>query len=82
MKTLNEIIAELKAENPTLRSGNEEDGYTDLSSAEYEATIQEWANNILDLANKEAEAQVAKDAALAKLTALGLTADDLVALGL
>ena len=82
MMTKNEVITQLKVEYPTLRIGDEDRGYTDLDAEAYDATLAEWADNILEQANKEAEIQAAKDAALAKLTALGLTADDLVALGL
>ena len=77
-------IAALKLEYPTLRSGSDEVGYTDLTDAEYETTIEAWADAILA---KEAKAQAAlnaiaaKEAALAKLTALGLDIDDLKSLG-
>jgi hypothetical protein len=90
MTTLNEMIEIIKAENPNgLRSGNDADGYVDFTPAEYEATIAEWAENRLAKQAKiaaekikEEEAKAAKEAAEAKLEALGLTADDLKALGL
>ena len=82
MKTKEQLIIELIAKNPTLRKGSEELGYEDLDQQEYESVISDWANNILDQQTKEAETKAAQDAALAKLTALGLTADDLAALGL
>lgn len=82
MKTLEEIVLELKAENPTLRSGNDEDGYTDLNPEEYEAQIKQWADNLLATQTAAAEAEAAKTAAEAKLVALGLTPEDLKALGL
>jgi len=50
-----------------------------ISKAEFEAgfaQLDAWK------AQKQAEIQAAKDAAQAKLTALGLTTDDLKALGL
>ena len=87
MTTLNEMIEIIKAENPNgLRIGDNEAGYTDLSAADYEATITEWANNRLakqakvasDLAEAEALAQAKLDA-VDKLTALGI---DPKALGL
>jgi hypothetical protein len=87
MTTLNEMIEIIKAENPNgLRIGNDETGYTDLSAADYEATIAEWAGNRLakqakvaaDLAEARALAQ-AKLEAVDKLTALGI---DPKALGL
>jgi len=80
--TKNEIIEQLKAEYPTLRTGDEESGYTDLSAEDYEATIAQWAENLLAIEAETLAAEAAKAAAQAKLTALGLTADDLKALGL
>jgi len=85
MKTKEELIAELKAEYPTLRTGSDEDGYVDLTPAEYEATIAERADNLLAdeaKATELAKTETDKAAAQAKLAALGLTADDLKALGL
>ena len=70
------MIAILKAENPTLKIGNDEDGYTELKSADYEAQIAEWADNRL---RKEAEATQEKADAKAKaaiLTKLGITAEE------
>jgi len=82
MKTKTQIIAELKAENPTVRTGSDEAGYVDLTVEDYEATIAKWADNMLADLEQEAEAKAAKAAAQAKLAALGLTVDDLKALGL
>ena len=84
-----EEIKRLKIEYPTLKSGNDQDGYIDLYAADYEATIDLWADNII--AAREAEAKAEAEAAAllmdqknatAKLEALGLTANDLKALGL
>ena len=82
MATRAEIIADFKKEYPTIRSGSDELGYTDLSPEEYEATINSWADNVIKKAQAVADKEAAKAAAEAKLTALGLTADDLKALGL
>jgi hypothetical protein len=80
MTTLNEMIQIIKAENPNgLRLGSDETGYTDLTPAEYEAQIVEWASNRLA---KEAEDGKAESAKAALLDKLGITADDLKALGL
>ena len=82
MKTKLEIIAELKVEYPTLRSGDDQQGYTDLSAADYEATIEAWADNLLREQTELAEAEAiatAKLDAVDKLTALGI---DPKALGL
>lgn len=82
MKTKIEIIAELKTQYPTLKSGSDETGYTDLSPNNYAATIELWADNQLAEDAKAAEAEAianAKTDAIAKLTALGI---DPKALGL
>ena len=42
-----QIVTKLKTENPTLKVGDDERGYTELSKAEYESTISEWADNEL-----------------------------------
>jgi hypothetical protein len=85
MTTKQEMIKIIKAESPTLRLGNDDSGYTELSADEYETKIAEWADARLakeaEAAEAEAKAQ-AKAAAQAKLAALGLTVEDLQALGL
>jgi hypothetical protein len=83
MTTKNQMIQIIRAENPNgLKEGNDEQGYVDLTPAEYEERIAEWAENRLSKLAKIAEAEEAKTTAQAKLAALGLTADDLKALGL
>ena len=82
MTTKIEAIAALKLEYPTLKSGSDETGYTDLSLTDYEATIEAWADNQLSEEAKAAEAEAiatAKAEAVDKLTALGI---DPKALGL
>lgn len=73
MKTKLEIIAELKAQYPTLRSGNDEQGYEDLTADDYEATIQRWADN--QFAEQNAIAQEAAQKA-ALLDRLGITEEE------
>ena len=74
MTTLNEMIEIIKAENPNgLRIGDDDSGYTDLSAAETEAQIAEWAANRLAKETRIAEAEAARGALLAKL---GITADE------
>ena len=76
MTTKSEKIAELKLLHPTLRKGSDEEGYTDLSSAEYKIIIEEWADNLLQQEAKEqeeAKALADKQTILAKI---GLTADE------
>ena len=82
MTTKAQAIATLKLEYPTLKSGSDETGYTDLSPTDYETTIESWADNQLAEEAKAAEAEAiatAKTDAIAKLTALGI---DPKALGL
>ena len=71
-----EAIAALKLKYPTLRSGDDERGYEDLSPADYEATIEDWADNQLAEEAKAAEAEQAETDKAALLTRLGLTADE------
>jgi hypothetical protein len=74
MTTLNEMIEIIRAENPNgLRIGDDDTGYTDLSEAETEAQIAEWAANRLAKETRIAEAEAARAALLAKL---GITADE------
>jgi hypothetical protein len=89
MTSLVDKIAELKQEYPTLRKGSDENGYIELDSAEYEATIKQWAEiQMAELEEEKAkalaeqEAKIKRQNALAKLAALGLEPDDLTALGL
>ena len=89
MTTKAQVITTLKEEYPTIQIGSDQIGYTELTPAEYEAQISEWADTLLAkqeaqaLADEEkAEAEAAKAIATAKLEALGLDIDDLTALGL
>jgi len=83
--TKQEMITELKKQYPTLKTGDDENGYIVLTSEEYEETISKWADAELAkiAAETEAELKAAKKAeAEAKLAALGLDSDDLKVLGL
>jgi hypothetical protein len=87
--TIEEKISELKLQHPTIRVGSDESGYEELTDSDYDKTIKEWAKIELDKesaitaqAKIEKDAAEAKAAAEAKLAALGLTSDDLKALGL
>jgi hypothetical protein len=76
MTTKTEKIAALKLEYPTLRTGSDEHGYTELNAADYEATISQWADSQLaDEAIASATKQAVTDKA-ALLAKLGLTADE------
>jgi len=75
MTTLNEMIEILKTENPTLQVGDDEQGYTKLTDAEYDAQIADWAKAKLAKEGKLAEAEAltqSKIEAVEKLTALGI----------
>lgn len=82
MTTKLEIIAELKTQYPTLRAGDDEQGYTDLSPADYEATIEGWADNVLAKEAAELEAAKPLTAAEKLFNATGLTVAEYKALGL
>jgi len=78
--TRDQVIAELKEKNPTMRSGNDTDGYIDFTPEEYEAQINEWANYIIaetksKKETEKAEAEAASNKA-ALLTKLGITAEE------
>ena len=80
MSTLKEMIEIIKAENPTLQVGDDEQGYTQLNAADYEAQITEWAENRLaknaKIAADEAAATQAATDKTALLAKLGITADE------
>jgi hypothetical protein len=80
--TRDEIIADLRTKYPVMKSGNDTDGYIEFTSEEYEAQINIWADYLIEEAEIKTKAEADKVAAEAKLAALGLTADDLKALGL
>jgi hypothetical protein len=74
--TLEQIKAELRAKNPTLKSGNEEIGYEEITGADYDAVIDEWAEAAY---TRELNAQAESEKAAAKealLDRLGITADE------
>jgi hypothetical protein len=78
------LIAELKTEYPSLTK-QVNDEVIELDEGEYEATIDAWADAKLVQLSIQAEADAkaaAKAAAQEKLAALGLTVEDLTALGL
>ena len=71
--TKEQIVARLKAEYPTLKVGDDERGYIELSKAEYESTISKWADN--ELASELAAAKAESDKA-ALLSKLGITSEE------
>jgi hypothetical protein len=79
--TKEELIAQYKAENPTLiKRVNGED--IEVDATEYEETINSWADAKLA---KDARLVAAEESKLIKISAyqkLGLTEDEIKALGL
>ena len=75
MTTKKEMISLIKAENPTLRSGSDDDGYVELTGSDYEAQIELWA-----------DLRLAKEAKLAEIDAIATAkieaAEKLIALGI
>ena len=80
MTTKNEMINLLKIEFPTLRVGDEDKGYTELSAKEYETTIAEWADNRLAKEQAKIEAETARQTKIAAYEKLGLTEAEIEAL--
>lgn len=76
MTTKTELITKLKAEYPTLKIGNDDDGYTELEAKDYAAQIEQWADALLEQQNHEAALKTAADAKAALLAKLGITADE------
>ena len=71
-----QIKARLKSEYPSLRTGNENDGYEEIDDEAYQAKIAEWvANHLEKIATKKAEIAKA-EAKAALLDRLGITADE------
>jgi len=77
MTTKAEMVAIIKAENlDGLRVGNEVDGYTQLTAAQFDTQIAEWAENRLAkqaLLKSLDELKIARQALLHKL---GITAEE------
>ena len=76
MSTKAEMVAIIKAENPTLQVGDDEQGYTQLSAADYEAQIEAWADGRLAKKAKATQTEADAIAKAALLTKLGITADE------
>lgn len=85
MATNNEVLAFLRPEGKYVQVGQEYEGITFLDDCEpFTKSEYEAAFDLVDNAKKIAETQLQekKENALQKLNALGLTLDDLKALGL
>jgi hypothetical protein len=80
MTTKEKMIEIIKAENPTLRLGDEENGYTELTGADYDAVISEWADARLAKEQAIADAQVLRQNKISAYQKLGLTEMEIEAL--
>ncbi len=76
MTTKTELMEEFKNNYPTLRAGSEEDGYVELSTEEYNATIEQWADNKLIELNEIAAKENKETAKAALLARLGITQEE------
>jgi hypothetical protein len=76
MTTKAQLTKELKAQYPTLKTGDDEVGYTDMSPSEYQATIELWVENKLAELAKITESENKETAKAALLSKLGITADE------
>ena len=76
MKTKLQIITELKSLHPSLKKGDDNSGYIELSDQEYESTITQWADNLLLKETEQTEAQAKAAQRQALLTRLGITEDE------
>jgi hypothetical protein len=78
--TLEKIKSDLIKKHPSLKSGSEETGYVEITGAEYDAIIDDWANaahakELQELAQKQKAAT--KQALLDRL---GISADEAASL--
>lgn len=83
MTTKQDLIAQAKRDNPKPLYRTDNDVQTELTDAEYDEAINNWADMRLEqLAVEQAEAdkQAAKLSARAKLAALGLTDSEVASL--
>lgn len=80
MTTKQEMIEIIKAENPTLQIGDDEAGYTQLSTDEYEATIAQWAEARLAKEQAKIDAEAVRQTKIAAYQKLGLTEAEIEAL--
>jgi hypothetical protein len=80
MSSKAEIIAILKKQHPTIRVGSDEAGYTELPSAEYKATIEQWADGQLAKEKADADANELRQNKITAYQKLGLSEAEIEAL--
>ncbi len=71
--TVETIKAKLKKENPTLQQGSEETGYAEITGADYDAIIEQWAAAAYAQELKAQEAAAQAEAKSALLERLGIS---------
>ena len=80
MTKLQDTVAALQLQYPTIKIGSDEDGYTELIGVDYDAKIEEWADNLLaketEIAEAKSKAEQAAADKAALLAKLGITADE------
>ena len=76
MTTKKQMIDLLKIEFPILQVGDEDNGYSELSAEDYQATIAEWADVRLAKEAQALEVESKAEAKLALLEKLGITEDE------
>jgi len=86
MTIKDDLIKQFRKDYPVLKSGDDND-FIELNEAEREAEYSRWADNELervaseaDKAKAEADKAAAKATAQTKLSALGLTDDEVAAI--
>jgi hypothetical protein len=80
MTTKLEMIEIIKSENPTIQIGDDERGYTKLSTKEYQAQIIEWATARLAKEQAQTEAEALRQSKISAYQKLGLTEAEIEAL--
>lgn len=75
-ETPEQIKNRLKQEFPTLRVGNDEDGYTDLSGADYDAIIDQWTQTQIEKINVKKDQLAKAEAKAALLAKLAITEEE------
>lgn len=79
--TKEQLVAQLKSDYPVLTYGINDEVF-EMTSEQYEETISNWADVRIAKAQAKSDAEAAKVQAESKLAALGLTSNDLKALGI
>ena len=77
--TKEQIITELKAQNPTLTYGVNDEVF-EMTAEQYEATIESWADAQIEAAEKKAQAEALRQTKIAAYEKLGLTEAEIEAL--